>query len=121
MYFNPNCFSQEAFGTLGNFGREGLCRIPIARPSISFGRPNTGMEGEMQRKAYGNPKEVSPSWRMERQRLSDFQGSLFRPISPPTFLWEAFWDTRSAASRCFSSSIPSWRRRAVSTTTIAMI
>jgi hypothetical protein len=24
MYFNPNCFSQEAFGTLGNFGREGL-------------------------------------------------------------------------------------------------
>ena len=24
MYFNPNCFTQEAFGTLGNFGREGL-------------------------------------------------------------------------------------------------
>ena len=24
MYFNPNCFSQETFGTLGNFGREGL-------------------------------------------------------------------------------------------------
>jgi hypothetical protein len=24
MYFNPTCFSQEAFGTLGNFGREGL-------------------------------------------------------------------------------------------------
>jgi hypothetical protein len=24
MYFNPNCFSQELFGTLGNFGREGL-------------------------------------------------------------------------------------------------
>jgi hypothetical protein len=24
MYFNPICFSQEAFGTLGNFGREGL-------------------------------------------------------------------------------------------------
>jgi len=24
MYFNPNCFSQEAFGTLGNFGRNGL-------------------------------------------------------------------------------------------------
>jgi hypothetical protein len=24
MYFNPNCFSQEAFGTLGNFAREGL-------------------------------------------------------------------------------------------------
>jgi hypothetical protein len=73
MYFNPNCFSQEAFGTLGNFGREGLCRIPIARPSISFGRPNTGMEGEMQRKAYGNPKEVCPSQlplqRQERQRL----------------------------------------------------
>lgn len=24
MYFNPNCFSAEPFGTLGNFGREGL-------------------------------------------------------------------------------------------------
>ncbi len=24
MYFNPVCFSPEAFGTLGNFGREGL-------------------------------------------------------------------------------------------------
>ena len=24
MWFNPNCFSQEAFGTLGNFAREGL-------------------------------------------------------------------------------------------------
>lgn len=24
MYFNPICFSQEPFGTLGNFGREGL-------------------------------------------------------------------------------------------------
>ncbi len=24
MYFNPGCFSPEAFGTLGNFGREGL-------------------------------------------------------------------------------------------------
>lgn len=24
MYFNPNCFTQELFGTLGNFGREGL-------------------------------------------------------------------------------------------------
>jgi hypothetical protein len=24
MYFNPNCFAQEAFGTLGNFGRLGL-------------------------------------------------------------------------------------------------
>jgi len=24
MWFNPNCFSQQAFGTLGNFGREGL-------------------------------------------------------------------------------------------------
>jgi hypothetical protein len=24
IYFNPVCFSQEAFGTLGNFGREGL-------------------------------------------------------------------------------------------------
>jgi len=24
MYFNPNCFTQEAFGTLGNFAREGL-------------------------------------------------------------------------------------------------
>jgi hypothetical protein len=24
MWFNPNCFSQEAFGTLGNFSREGL-------------------------------------------------------------------------------------------------
>lgn len=24
MYFNPNCFSQQAFGTLGNFAREGL-------------------------------------------------------------------------------------------------
>jgi hypothetical protein len=24
MYFNPNCFNQEAFGTLGNFAREGL-------------------------------------------------------------------------------------------------
>ena len=24
MYFNPICFSQEAFGTLGNFEREGL-------------------------------------------------------------------------------------------------
>ena len=24
MYFNPNCFSQQTFGTLGNFGREGL-------------------------------------------------------------------------------------------------
>ena len=24
MYFNPNCFSQEEFGTLGNFSREGL-------------------------------------------------------------------------------------------------
>jgi carboxypeptidase family protein len=24
MWFNPNCFSQEPFGTLGNFGREGL-------------------------------------------------------------------------------------------------
>ena len=24
MYFNPNCFAQEAFGTLGNFAREGL-------------------------------------------------------------------------------------------------
>jgi hypothetical protein len=23
-YFNPNCFTQEAFGTLGNFAREGL-------------------------------------------------------------------------------------------------
>ena len=24
MWYNPNCFSPEAFGTLGNFGREGL-------------------------------------------------------------------------------------------------
>jgi hypothetical protein len=24
MWFNPNCFSQQPFGTLGNFGREGL-------------------------------------------------------------------------------------------------
>ena len=24
MYYNPNCFSQQAFGTLGNFAREGL-------------------------------------------------------------------------------------------------
>jgi len=24
MYYNPNCFSQEPFGTLGNFAREGL-------------------------------------------------------------------------------------------------
>lgn len=24
MYFNPNCFSPEPFGTLGNFAREGL-------------------------------------------------------------------------------------------------
>jgi len=24
MWFNPNCFNQEAFGTLGNFAREGL-------------------------------------------------------------------------------------------------
>ena len=24
LWFNPNCFSQEAFGTLGNFAREGL-------------------------------------------------------------------------------------------------
>ena len=24
MYFNPNCFSQQTFGTLGNFSREGL-------------------------------------------------------------------------------------------------
>jgi hypothetical protein len=24
MWFNPNCFSPQAFGTLGNFGREGL-------------------------------------------------------------------------------------------------
>jgi hypothetical protein len=24
MYFNPNCFTQEAFGTLGNLGREAL-------------------------------------------------------------------------------------------------
>lgn len=24
MYFNPNCFSLEPFGTLGDFGREGL-------------------------------------------------------------------------------------------------
>jgi Carboxypeptidase regulatory-like domain len=24
MWYNPNCFSQEEFGTLGNFGREGL-------------------------------------------------------------------------------------------------
>lgn len=24
MYYNPNCFSQEPFGTLGNFSREGL-------------------------------------------------------------------------------------------------
>ncbi len=24
LYFNPNCFTQELFGTLGNFGREGL-------------------------------------------------------------------------------------------------
>jgi hypothetical protein len=24
LWFNPNCFTQEAFGTLGNFGREGL-------------------------------------------------------------------------------------------------
>jgi hypothetical protein len=24
MYYNPNCFSQEAYGTLGNFAREGL-------------------------------------------------------------------------------------------------
>ena len=24
MYFNPNCFSPEAFGTLGNFAREGI-------------------------------------------------------------------------------------------------
>jgi hypothetical protein len=24
LWFNPNCFSQQAFGTLGNFGREGL-------------------------------------------------------------------------------------------------
>ena len=24
LWFNPNCFSQEAFGTLGTFGREGL-------------------------------------------------------------------------------------------------
>ena len=24
MWFNPNCFTQQAFGTLGNFAREGL-------------------------------------------------------------------------------------------------
>ena len=24
LWFNPNCFTQQAFGTLGNFGREGL-------------------------------------------------------------------------------------------------
>ena len=24
MYFNPNCFAQEQYGTLGNFGRMGL-------------------------------------------------------------------------------------------------
>lgn len=24
MYFNPNCFTQQAYGTLGDFGRMGL-------------------------------------------------------------------------------------------------
>jgi hypothetical protein len=24
MWFNPNCFTPQPFGTLGNFGREGL-------------------------------------------------------------------------------------------------
>ncbi len=35
MYFNPNCFSQEAYGTLGNFGRMGLYGPGLA--SVDFG------------------------------------------------------------------------------------
>jgi hypothetical protein len=35
MYFNPNCFSQEAFGTLGNFGREGLYGPALVNVSVA--------------------------------------------------------------------------------------
>ena len=36
MYFNPNCFSQEAFGTLGDFGREGLVGPPLLNMDFGF-------------------------------------------------------------------------------------
>jgi hypothetical protein len=36
MYFNPNCFSQEAFGTLGNFAREGLVGPSLVNVDIGI-------------------------------------------------------------------------------------
>jgi hypothetical protein len=36
MWFNPNCFSQEAFGTLGNFSREGLYGPGLVNVDIGF-------------------------------------------------------------------------------------
>ncbi len=36
MYFNPNCFAQEAFGTLGNFSREGLYGPSLVNLDIGF-------------------------------------------------------------------------------------
>jgi hypothetical protein len=36
MYFNPNCFNQEAFGTLGNFAREGLVGPPLLDVDIGL-------------------------------------------------------------------------------------
>ena len=36
MWFNPNCFSQEAFGTLGNFSREGLYGPGLVNVDVGF-------------------------------------------------------------------------------------
>jgi Carboxypeptidase regulatory-like domain/TonB dependent receptor len=36
MWFNPNCFNQETFGTLGNFGRQGLVGPGLVNADIGF-------------------------------------------------------------------------------------
>ena len=36
LWFNPNCFNQQAFGTLGNFSREGLYGPGLVNADIGF-------------------------------------------------------------------------------------
>ena len=45
MYYNPNCFSQQAFGTLGNFGREGLVGPGLVDVDMGLLKTTTIHEG----------------------------------------------------------------------------
>jgi hypothetical protein len=49
LWFNPNCFNPEAFGTLGNFSREGLygpslANLDMALPKSTWIRENVNLQ-----------------------------------------------------------------------------